>query len=193
MKRIRNYHLRAERWKDVKGYEGLYQVSNFGRVKSLDRCITSKNGRKRIFKEKVLKSVLNKNTGYLYVTLCKDIKQKQYMIHRLVAEAFKPNLHNYPTVDHINRIRTDSKTYNLRWAPWELQAKNSDRSNRESQIKSISKPVQQYTLDSQFVSEYPSVLEAQRQTGICHVSIIQCCKNQKYRHTAGGYIWKYKD
>lgn len=114
------------------------------------------------------------------------------MIHRLVAEAFKPNIHNYPTVDHINRDRTDNRLENLRWAPWELQAKNSDRSNRESQIKATSKPVQQYTLDGQFVAEYPSILEAQRQTGVCNVAIIQCCKNQKYRHTAGGYIWKYK-
>ena len=131
MKHIRKHYLRTERWKDVKGYEGLYQVSNFGRVRSVDRYIEHERMGLILRKGKLLKLNLKK-TGYYHVALCKNNIMKTFSVHRLVAEAFKPNPDNLPTVDHINRIRTDNRLENLRWAPWELQAKNS---NREPQKK----------------------------------------------------------
>lgn len=179
--------LPYEIWRDIKGYEGLYQVSNYGRVKSLDHYIKSKGG-KRLVKGKILKPDLDK--GYLRVTLSKDGVIKHIMVHRLVAEAFIPNPHNYPTVDHINRIKTDNRKENLRWAPWELQAENKDK---EKIIKSLSKPVEQYTLDGVFVAVYPSMQEAFRQTGIPESSISSCCRGLYGFKTAGGYIWKYAD
>jgi len=170
-----------EVWKDIKGYEGLYQVSNFGRVKN------SRTGR-------ILKPKIN-NKWYLTVNLYKNGEMKNCTVHRLVLEAFKPNPHNYPTVDHINRIRTDNRADNLRWAPWELQAKNRNQTLQievliKNNIKYKSISVSQYTLDMEFVGEYSSTMDAERQTGVDHSHISACCKGKL--KTAGGYIWKYK-
>lgn len=100
-----------EIWVDIKDYEGLYQVSNQGRVRSLDREVIRADGKKKTFKGKILKLIKNKKNGYLYVS----IKGKTYLVHRLVAEAFIPNPENKPDIDHINTVRDNNKAENLRW------------------------------------------------------------------------------
>lgn len=116
-----------------------------------------------------------------------------------MAELFIPNPHNYPTVDHINRIKSDNKLSNLRWADYSMQRENTTRKKSNKRKKPLtrnydylSKPVIQITVDGQYIAEYPSGLEAQRQTGIKCINISMCCRGVKYRHTAGGYFWKYK-
>ena len=112
--------MNTEIWKDIEGYEGYYQVSNLGNVRSLDRIEYDPfnrggcNGRKRLLKGRVLKQGTGTN-GYRYVNLSVNQKSKKYSIHRLVAEAFIPNPDNLPTVDHINRNKTDNTVSNLRW------------------------------------------------------------------------------
>lgn len=106
----------AEIWKDVQGYEGLYQVSNLGRVKSLVREHYCK-------KERILTNVKLPN-GYIYVRLCKDGKGKNVRVHRLVAVAFIPNPENKTEVDHINAIKTDNSVNNLRWASHKENIRN---------------------------------------------------------------------
>lgn len=176
-----------EIWRDIKDYEGLYQVSNFGRVRSLDR---NGKGKGNGSKGKILKLCLDKSNGYYIVMLYKNGISKKYSVHRLVAEAFIPNPDNLPTVDHINRIRTDNRIENLRWADYRLQRENCDKEPNKIALKeSCSKPVLQYTKGGQFIKEYPSITEAGRNTGINYSSICQCCLGK--RKSAGGYIWKY--
>ena len=167
-----------EIWKDIAGYEGLYQISNIGMIKSL--C----NGKERILKAG------NNGLGYMFVYLCNDGKKKMYYIHRLLAEAFIPNPDNLPTVDHIDRNRTNNTVENLRWATQKEQIANSNRTNQKIAVaKSNSIPVSQYTKSGVFVATYTSGLEAERQTGICNQNISHCLKG-RYK-SAGNYIWKY--
>lgn len=120
-------------WRDIEGYEGLYQVSNTGLVKSLDRIWTSGRNNSHIRKkpEHILISRVAK--GYSYVVLCKDGKTKTYKIHRLVATHFLENKDNLPVVRHKNDIPTDNNVWNLEWGT--IQDNNDDRNNRDRQAK----------------------------------------------------------
>lgn len=95
-----------ERWRDIKGYEGLYQISNCGRVKSLKYC-----------KEKILKSIKSSN-GYLQVNLYKDGKRKYFLVHRLVATAFIYNIENYSQINHKDEIKSNNYVSNLEWCDY---------------------------------------------------------------------------
>lgn len=106
-----------EIWKDVKGYEGIYQVSSFGRVKSLDRKETHKNGREYFRKGRLLKQKITES-GYASVHL-RDISnnlESWPFVHQLVANAFLPNTENKPTVNHKNGMKTDNFHSNLEWS-----------------------------------------------------------------------------
>lgn len=104
-----------EIWRDIKGYEDLYQVSNLGRVKSLDRYIYYTNGRIRLYRGQILKTAKDTH-GYLKITLCKDTKHTTCLIHRLVAEAFIQNLNNLPQVNHKDEFAKDNNCVdNLEW------------------------------------------------------------------------------
>lgn len=102
-----------EIWKDIKGYEGLYQVSNLGNVKSLAKIIHMKKYDKKT-EDKILKLDLNKR-GYLYIALCKNAKYKKFRVNRLVAETFIPNPKNLPQVNHIDRNVLNNNVNNLEW------------------------------------------------------------------------------
>lgn len=116
-----------EIWKDIRGYEGLYQVSNLGRVKSLER-MTSQN---KHLKEKL--TCLNKlSHGYNNVGLCKQGKTKAFYVHRLVAEAFIPNPENKPQVNHIDGCKTNNKVDNLEWV---TQSENMQHAYRTGLLK----------------------------------------------------------
>ena len=105
-----------EFWKDIKNYEGLYQVSNLGRVRSLDRIIVYKNGRKRFFEGKVKNNIFNKKRGYYYITLSNNNKDKvcTFSIHKLVADNFLGYKEGM-VVDHIDNDRKNNNLYNLRF------------------------------------------------------------------------------
>ncbi|MBN6885364.1 NUMOD4 motif-containing protein/HNH endonuclease [Cytobacillus horneckiae] len=104
-----------EIWKDISGYEGLYQVSNKGRVKSLERTIVRSDGQNKTIAEKILKQGTS-SKGYQQINLCQNGKQKTMKIHRLVSEAFIPNPENKPQVNHSNGNKQNNYVSNLEWA-----------------------------------------------------------------------------
>ena len=119
--------MEGEVWKDIEGYEGLYQVSNMGRVKSLRKAYTFfRNGKERShpIKPRVLRQTLN-TWGYPSVVLCKDKVRKTQVVHILVAKAFIPNPENKPSVDHENTVTTDNRVENLRWMTQKEQINNN--------------------------------------------------------------------
>ena len=168
-----------EYWKPVVGYEGLYMVSNWGRVKSI-----------KFGKERILKPGTN-NYGYLLVMLCKDGKIKGFTVHRLVAEAFLPNPHNYPCVNHKDENKQNNNVSNLEWCSAQYNNTYGTRIERVAEKTTngkCSKPVLQYTLNGEFVREWESTAECGR-NGFNQGNVVTCCqgKLKKYK----GFIWRY--
>ena len=174
--------MTEEVWRDVKGYEGLYQVSNMGRVKSLGR----KDRFGRVIKERVLEPAVTHN-GYLRVGLHVDGKRKMLRVHRLVCEAFHENPDNKSEVNHVNENKTDNRACNLEWS---TRAENCNHGSRNERVaKALSKPVGQYTRDGELVKIWPSAIEVQRQAGFNHGYICETANGK--RKKAYGFIWKY--
>lgn len=159
-----------EVWKDIQGYEGLYQVSNLGRVKSLNYH--------REGKEKMLS--VYKNGNYLRVTLFKNTK-KTFFVHRLVAEAFITNQKKLPEVNHKDENKENNCVNNLEWCTSLYNANYGNRNNK------IQKPI----ICIETGAEYQNLKEASQITKIYYTNISECCRGK--RKTAGGYHWKHKD
>lgn len=173
-----------EIWKDIKDYENQYQVSNLGRVRSLDREITYKDGRVYLQKGKLLK-YWKCNSGYLMIKL----KNKHYMIHRLVAETFIPNPTNKREVNHKNGIKTDNRLKNLEFvSPKENMAHALGIKLFNPHVRKTCKRV--ICLDTGQI--FDSIAKAEHATGIKSTNICYCCKKKRGYRTAGGYKWEYK-
>lgn len=178
-----------ETWKDIKGYEGLYQVSDRGNVKSIFY--------KRTRNEIILKQC-NHFNGYYQVCLCFKKKRKTHLVHRLVCNAFLDNPENKKTVNHKNGNKTDNRLENLEWNTYSENETHSYRilgkKNHmlgKSHINHFSKPILRYTIHGVYIDEFLGTHEAFKATGIHRGNINQCCKGK--RNHAGGFIWKYKE
>ena len=166
--------IMEEIWKDIEGYEGLYQVSNMGRVRSLRRNIILKSKRETNEYERVVLSTNN--------------IPKLYSIHRLVAMAFIPNPNNYPIVNHKDEDRTNNRVDNLEWCTQKYNVNYG--TGIAKRARSQSKKVLQFKPDGTFVKEWKSINDIERITGYSSGHISRCCRN--IRKTAYGYLWKYK-
>ena len=187
----------TEIWKDIDGYEG-YQVSNLGRVKSLDRIDSNNHPLKGV----ILKPYIS-NSGYLLVGLYKQQRCYKKLVHRLVAEAFIPNPDNNPEIDHISTIKTDNRVENLRWVTQKENINNpltktKMRINARKPSKGKygkkhhrSKPIIQYDKDGNFIREWDCANDVERVLGISNKHIGSVCLGK--RKSCGGYIWKYKN
>ena len=177
-----------EIWKDIKGFEGIYQASNLGRVKSLSRFKKGKNDSSVPVKERILKPKIN-SCGYFQVGLFKNSIGKFYMVHRLVFETFNGTIPEGLQVNHINEIKSDNRLSNLNlMTPKE---NTNFGTGIERRAKKLSKPVLQFTLEDILIKEYPSAMQVERETGFAQQSISACCKGKQ--KTAYNYKWKYKE
>lgn len=175
-----NEYMIKEIWKDKKDYEGHYQVSNCGRVKSI------KFGKERIM------NLITDKWGYLYVNLYKNSIKKTYYVHRLVAEAFLLNPNNYKEVNHKDECKTNNVVSNLEWCTASYNTNYGTRNKRIGKSNTNgkrSKPVLQYTLDGQFVKEWSSTMECGR-NGYSQGNVAACCRGEL--KTYKGFIWRYK-
>lgn len=190
-----------EIWRDVKRYEGLYQVSNLGRVKSLDtkdwvqpsiRNGAVLNGFWRLRKGRILLPLVrNKSLAspYLCVKLCKDKKAKTISIHTLVASAFPEICGEWfpgAEINHLDENPSNNNAENLRWVDKKTNINWGTRNQRVA--GHFNKPVYQYTLSGEFVREWESVASAGR-NGYNRTGIIFCCSG--YHKTSKGYRWSY--
>jgi hypothetical protein len=182
-----------EIWKEVLGFEGFYEVSNSGQVKSLPRNGTKKEPR-------ILKQTLNKY-GYYRVNLQKprkDLTQNKNNLrsaHRLVAIAFIPNPEKKPQVNHKNGIKTDNEVKNLEWVTnldnitHSINVLKNKHWRDSGATNHNAKKVNQYDLDGTFIKEWGCIKDAKNIAD--DGDIIKVCKHQKGRITAGGYKWEY--
>lgn len=179
-----------EIWKDIEGFEGIYQISDKGNVKSLNY--------RRTGKEMVLKP--GTYGGYFMVNLYINGKSKGYKIHQLVCKTFLENINYKPCINHKNGIKTDNRLDNLEWVTYSENSQHSyDTGLQKGALlgKLGSKhhssiAIYQYSKSGDFIKEFGSSFEAQRETGIHHSQILRCCKRLKKYKTAGGFCWRYK-
>lgn len=171
-----------EEWKPIPGYEGLYEISNYGRVKSYQYVKTDKTNERILIPSKQL-------TGYVSVSLYKDRKMKTVHVHRLVAENFIPNPDNLPVVNHKDEIRSNNYVENLEWCTHAYNL--SYGTTRERIAEKNRKPILQLDKEGNVIKKWPSISEAAESLGYIasNSHIIDCLKG---RHkTAHGYGWRY--
>lgn len=168
-------------WRDIPGYENLYQVSNTGKVRSLNY--------KKTGKVKRLKQHSN-NGGYSIIGLWKDGKCKHYLVHRLVAMTFIPNPNNYSEVNHIDENKTNNCVWNLEWCDSSYNANYGSRNERLS--KAHRKPIIMLDMNNNPIACFDSVKDANEHIGKDRnyiSSIYDCARGG--RNTAYGYKWAY--
>lgn len=170
-----------EIWQNIPDFEGEYQSSNLGRIKST-----------KFGKEKILKSGRN-NWGYLSVSLCKNGKQKNYLVHRLVWMAFHGVIPEGMQINHINEVVWDNRLENLELVTCKENnnwgTANERRRNTLTNYAKFSKPVLQYDLNGNLIKEWCSVSEIERQLGYPEGDISRCCRER--RKSAYKFKWRY--
>ena len=184
-----------EEWKDIKDYEGLYQVSNWGKILSLNYRNTGKPG--------LMNPGTNKD-GYLVVYLSKNVERKMCYVHRLVAETFLDNPDNLPEVNHIDENKTnnfvflnedgsvDKEKSNLEWKNHRDNCNHGTRTERVAKANTNgirSKPVLQLSLSGDLIREWPSIGECGR-NGFNKGNVWACCNGKKPQYK--GFLWMYK-
>lgn len=183
-----------ETWKDIEGFENLYQISSNGKIKSLNYRHTGK--------ERIIKPYYRKN--YHIIRLYKEGKMKRFLVHRLVAMAFIPNPNNYPCVNHKDENPSNNYIENLEWCTYQYNLNYGTRNERasktkkdkkqtkeqiEKRAKAHQKSIVQLDKNNNFIIEWQSATQASNELNIDSSSITKCCKNKL--KTCGGYIWRY--
>ena len=185
--------MEMEIWKDIKGYEGLYQISNCGRLKSFKKISSG-----------YIMSNKNQNGWYFTVALLKNNTRVTARIHRMVAEAFILNPDNKPEINHKDLNKQNNHVDNLEWVTRKENVSHAIKlcpgmlkgmNNYNKLVRP--KPILQYTLTGKLLASYINGFEASVATGVCQRNILQVANKEEYkpgftRKQAGGYVWKFK-
>ena len=170
----------VEIWKPVIGFEGLYEVSNMGRVKG--------------YNSKILKPYESKD-GYLQVSLYKDMKASKRYVHRLVASAFCLKPEFQCEVNHIDENKKNNCSENLEWVTHRKNIIHGSRIEKQRNTLlsngKLQKRVACLSIDGELIQTFESIKKASELTGANQSSISQCCKEAQHYRTAGGYKWQY--
>ena len=172
-----------EEWKDIKDYEGLYQVSNWGKILSLNYRNTGKP---------VLMNPGTDKDGYLVVYLSKNGEDKLCKVHRLVAQTFIPNPDNLPQVNHKDEDKTNNRVENLEWKSPKDNSNHGTRTERVAKANTNgirSKPILQLSLSGDLIREWPSIGECGR-NGFSKGNVWSCCNGKLPQYK--GFLWRYK-
>lgn len=179
-----------EIWKPINGYDGMYEISNLGNVKSLARAYTRVYKKQNkinevCMKEKLLTPFIGKR-GYVTVDLSKDKQRTHKYIHQLIAVAFIPNPNNYTVINHKDGRKLNNSIDNLEWCTDKM---NKQHASDMGLLKM--KPVNQYSLDGEFIKRWKSCADIHKVMGFVFQNISKCCYGE--RQTAHGYKWKFAE
>jgi DNA gyrase/topoisomerase IV subunit A len=196
--------MTQEIWKPIAGYEGIYEVSNCGNVRSVDRYKNARDNSKSFQKGKTM-TPQTSHKGYRTIILHKDGKAHTFQVHRLVAMAFIPNSDNKPQVNHIDCNKKNNHVENLEWVTQEENMKHASENGifskfNEKQLAAVrrnqmiaseykKRKVAQLSLCGEIIRCYESLTEAERVTGTDCSKISMCCKGK--RKSSNGFKWKY--
>lgn len=181
-------NLQNEEWKIIDGFDGMYLISNYGRLKSL------KGKEERILKPN------NTKYGYQQVQLWKDGNLKTFQVHRLVAMSFIPNPNNYEQVNHKDEVKTNNHVENLEWCDCKYNCNYGTRNERHSgenhplygkfgKDNPNAKQIIQLTLGGDYIKTWGSAIDIKRELGYHNSHICNCCKGK--RKSSYGFIWRY--
>jgi hypothetical protein len=195
--------MNREIWRDIPDYEGLYQVSNLGRIKTLARETYTLSGRLLYRRKEKYRTIVHDTKGYPMIILCKNSISKTYKIHRLVAKEFIPNPKNKPQINHKDGNKKNNYYKNLEWCTNSenqlhafstgLQKSPRGPIGMLGKLNSKSKCILQFTQSGELIDEYWGAKEACRKTGVDYRSIHKVCSKKYTSKTAGGFIWKFKN
>lgn len=181
--------MNDEIWKAVVGYEGKYEVSSLGRVRSVPRYIRNSVGSLTFVDGKILSAYKDK-VGYMHVILSdSDYKIKRWTVHRLVAFAFLENPNNLPVVNHKDENKSNNCVENLEWC-----SQSYNLSYRDGQKKRRQQKIEMYDrVTGEYIKTFNSIAEASEEVGIGYSTISAVASGRYGHHTAGGYKWRYAD
>lgn len=184
--------MESEVWKPVVGFEEKYMVSNFGRVRTVERDVITPHGGIKHIPQHILTLQLDSYGYYRINLMTKKNTRKKCTVHRLVAEAFIPNPNNYPIINHKDETRTNNHVSNLEWCDY--QYNNTYGTVLERRAKKMQKKVEMIDRKTgEILRTFNSIKEAAEYVGINHTCISDVCLHKPQKYSAGGYVWRYAD
>ena len=178
-----------EIWKDIKGYDGIYQISNMGRLRSLDRVVTTKAGWTQKHEGILIQTNSIQNSGYIAVPLHKNGKSVTHLLHRLVADAFAENPNNYECVNHKDQNKLNNRADNLEWCTAYYNCHYGDGAERSAETQR--KEFYQIDMNGNVVKKWKGFNKIQRELGYQKKLIYLCCIGKRESYI--GYKWAYAE